>query len=125
MGLAGSEDLVAVRKVADEIKRLANKRYKLLELDLDGIFKRMLLLKKKKYAAVLVEQGPDGKLTERIEKKGLDIGEEFACSLIMELSGRACCSRGLGSNAPTMPGTPRSAPRLVPDGQGGGGARAC
>jgi DNA polymerase alpha subunit A len=31
-----------------------NKLYRSLEIDLDGIFKSMLLLKKKKYAALLV-----------------------------------------------------------------------
>lgn len=31
-----------------------NKKYKCLEIDLDGVYKRMLLLKKKKYAAVKV-----------------------------------------------------------------------
>ena len=42
-----------------------NKRYRLLEIELDGIFKCMLLLKKKKYAAVKLEQGgPDGGLVE-------------------------------------------------------------
>lgn len=29
-----------------------NKKYRCLEIDLDGLYKRMLLLKKKKYAAV-------------------------------------------------------------------------
>lgn len=33
-----------------------NKRYRLLEIDVDGVYKRMLLLKKKKYAAIKVEQ---------------------------------------------------------------------
>ena len=32
-----------------------NKKYKCLEIDLDGLYKRMLLLKKKKYAAVKVQ----------------------------------------------------------------------
>lgn len=31
-----------------------NKKYRCLEIDLDGLYKRMLLLKKKKYAAVKV-----------------------------------------------------------------------
>lgn len=41
-----------------------NKKYRLLEIDLDGIFKRMLLLKKKKYAAVKVEAIGDGTFRE-------------------------------------------------------------
>lgn len=32
-----------------------NKKYRCLEIDLDGLYKRMLLLKKKKYAAVKVQ----------------------------------------------------------------------
>jgi hypothetical protein len=34
-----------------------NKRYRLLEIELDAIFRTMLLLKKKKYAAIKVGQG--------------------------------------------------------------------
>lgn len=32
-----------------------NRKYKCLEIDLDGLYKRMLLLKKKKYAAVKLQ----------------------------------------------------------------------
>lgn len=41
-----------------------NKKYRLLEIDLDGVYKRMLLLKKKKYAAVKVQSNSDGSITE-------------------------------------------------------------
>jgi len=41
-----------------------NKKYRLLEIDLDGVYKRMLLLKKKKYAAVKVQSNSDGSVTE-------------------------------------------------------------
>lgn len=41
-----------------------NKRYRLLEIEMDGIFKRMLLLKKKKYAALKIEPAGDGSLRE-------------------------------------------------------------
>ena len=50
-----------------------NKLYKLLEIDIDGIYKSMLLLKKKKYAALSVHKTSDGKYTTQEEKKGLDI----------------------------------------------------
>lgn len=56
-------------QVAEQFKKLVNGRYKLLEIDLDGIFQRLLLLQKKKYAAVKVE---DGQKTS-IEVKGLDM----------------------------------------------------
>lgn len=41
-----------------------NKRYRLLEIEMDGVFKCMLLLKKKKYASVKVEVQADGTTTE-------------------------------------------------------------
>ena len=43
----------------NQIKREVNKLYKSLELDLDGIFKSMLLLKKKKYAAIVIKENYD------------------------------------------------------------------
>jgi DNA polymerase alpha subunit A len=43
---------------------LARHRYRLLEIELDGIFRCMLLLKKKKYAAIKLEPGPGGRLEE-------------------------------------------------------------
>jgi len=41
-----------------------NKRYRLLEIEMDGVFKSMLLLKKKKYASVKVEVAADGNTVE-------------------------------------------------------------
>ena len=46
------------------IKREVNKRYRLLEIEEDGLFKRMLLLKKKKYAALKLVRQPDGSFAE-------------------------------------------------------------
>lgn len=56
-----------------QIKTEVNKLYKHLELDIDGVFKYMLLLKKKKYAAVSLTKLPNGELVETQEIKGLDI----------------------------------------------------
>ena len=50
-----SYDLKEAIKIGYEIKAFINKKYKLLELDIDGVFKSLLLLRKKKYAAVLVD----------------------------------------------------------------------
>nr|XP_034328264.1 DNA polymerase alpha catalytic subunit isoform X1 [Crassostrea gigas] len=66
-------DIDAVYKVGNKVKSEVNKLYKLLEIDIDGVFKSMLLLKKKKYAALSVSKGPDGKYVEHKELKGLDI----------------------------------------------------
>lgn len=68
-----SSDLQEVRKIGTKVKTEVNKLYKMIEIDIDGIFKSMLLLKKKKYAAVMVDVKPDGTIVERKEMKGLDI----------------------------------------------------
>lgn len=65
-----------------EFKKLVNERYRLLEIDIDGVFARMLLLQKKKYAALKVDQpGPDGKSSMSIEVKGLDMKRREYCQL--------------------------------------------
>ncbi|KAK6731230.1 hypothetical protein RB195_007596 [Necator americanus] len=66
-----STDLKQAKKLGFEIKRQVNQCHRLLELELDGVFKRMLLLKKKKYAALTVN--PDNELDTKKELKGLDI----------------------------------------------------
>jgi DNA polymerase alpha subunit A len=56
-----------------QIKAEVNKLYRQVELDIDGVFKYMLLLKKKKYAAVTLSRLPNGELITQQELKGLDI----------------------------------------------------
>ncbi|CAJ0930207.1 unnamed protein product, partial [Mesorhabditis belari] len=63
-------DLQLAKKLGLDIKKQVNQCHKLLELDLDGVFKRMLLLKKKKYAALVINL--DDEKTKK-EMKGLDI----------------------------------------------------
>jgi DNA polymerase alpha subunit A len=50
-------DLKSVKEIGLSVKKEVNKLYRSLELELDGIFKSMLLLKKKKYAAVVINEG--------------------------------------------------------------------
>ena len=52
---SATDDLAVARKMADTLKREVNKHYKCMEIDIDGVMKSMLLLKKKKYAALMVE----------------------------------------------------------------------
>lgn len=52
------------------------------QLELDGIFKCMLLLKKKKYAALTVSETPEGGLTYAKELKGLDLVRALAAGLV-------------------------------------------
>lgn len=70
--------------VHSQIKSEVNKLYKLLEIDIDGVFKSLLLLKKKKYAALTVEPAGDGKYVTKQELKGLDIVRRDWCDLAKE-----------------------------------------
>ncbi|KAK3989473.1 putative DNA polymerase alpha catalytic subunit [Cladorrhinum sp. PSN332] len=68
-----------------EFKTAVNKQYRRLEIDIDNIFRRILLQAKKKYAAVnLVDQG--GKYVEKKEIKGLDMKRREYCPLSREIS---------------------------------------
>ncbi|KAK0207637.1 hypothetical protein IW262DRAFT_1418425 [Armillaria fumosa] len=75
-------ELSEALKIAAEFKKAVNDRYKLLEIDLDGIFQRLLLLQKKKYAAIKVE---DGARTST-EVKGLDMKRREYCTLSKNVS---------------------------------------
>ncbi|KAI1891276.1 hypothetical protein AGOR_G00142110 [Albula goreensis] len=79
-----SNNLDEVYKLGNKVKSEVNKLYKLLEIDIDGVFKSLLLLKKKKYAALCVESSGDGKYTTKQELKGLDIVRRDWCDLAKE-----------------------------------------
>jgi DNA polymerase alpha subunit A len=62
------------------LKKEVNSLYKCLEIEIDGVFKALLLLKKKKYAALKVENFMSE--TERkyvTEIKGLDMVRRDWC----------------------------------------------
>ena len=73
-------DLEQVKAIGLQVKRDVNKLYKSLELDIDGIFKSMLLLKKKKYAALVIKE-VDGRIEYEKEMKGLDLVRRDWCPL--------------------------------------------
>ena len=75
-------ELAEALKISAQFKKAVNDCYKLLEIDLDGIFKRLLLLQKKKYAAVKVE---DSNRTST-EVKGLDMKRREYCALSKTVS---------------------------------------
>ncbi|RAH40530.1 DNA-directed DNA polymerase alpha catalytic subunit POL1 [Aspergillus brunneoviolaceus CBS 621.78] len=72
-------------KVGEEFKKSVNERYRLLEIDIDNIFRRLLLHAKKKYAAVNITE-VDGKYVDKLEVKGLDMKRREYCSLSKEVS---------------------------------------
>ncbi|XP_057330411.1 DNA polymerase alpha catalytic subunit [Microplitis mediator] len=67
--------------IAKYIKNNVNKHYKMLELDIDGIFKYLLLYQKKKYAAVIINKLSNGEIQLNTEYKGLDIVRRDWCQL--------------------------------------------
>ncbi|XP_063339411.1 DNA polymerase alpha catalytic subunit isoform X2 [Pelmatolapia mariae] len=79
-----SKCLDEVFKLGNKVKAEVNKLYKLLEIDIDGVFKSLLLLKKKKYAALVVEQHGEGRFSVKQELKGLDIVRRDWCDLAKE-----------------------------------------
>ena len=70
-------DFAKALQISDEFKKQVNERYRLLEIDLDGVFQRLLLLQKKKYAALKMED----KTKTSIEVKGLDMKRREICAL--------------------------------------------
>ncbi|CBH13527.1 DNA polymerase I, putative [Trypanosoma brucei gambiense DAL972] len=80
------DDIVKVRNLGFEIKGKVNQRYQSLELDIDGVFRAMLLLRKKKYAALsVVDWQGEGKVYKR-EVKGLDMVRRDWCPLSQHVS---------------------------------------
>jgi DNA polymerase alpha subunit A len=65
--------------LGEKVKKEVNRLYKTLELEIDGIFRPMLLLKKKKYAAMVLEKGPNGEPKYTTEMKGLDLVRRDWC----------------------------------------------
>lgn len=88
MVYTNQNDLNEVKKMGNLLRKKVNDHYKLLEIGIDGYFKHMLLLKKKKYAALLVEEKDNGELVESVETKGLDLVRRDWCDLSHDVSSR-------------------------------------
>lgn len=72
-------------KIGNEFKKQVNDKYRLLEIDIDNVFRRILLHAKKKYAAInMIER--DGKYIEKLEVKGLDMRRREYCQLSKDTS---------------------------------------
>jgi DNA polymerase alpha subunit A len=77
--ISDSNALDSVTKLGEQVKKEVNKLYKTLELEIDGVFRTMLLLKKKKYAALTVERKQNGEIYYNREEKGLDLVRRDWC----------------------------------------------
>lgn len=83
----GVVTLAQALKIGDDFKVQVNERYKLLEIDTDNVFKRLLLHAKKKYAAMNVSlDRKTGKEVTALEVKGLDMRRREYCPLSKEVS---------------------------------------
>lgn len=76
-----SLDYDQVMAIGAKIRNEINRQYKHIEIGIDGVFKCMLLLKKKKYAALIVEKSPTEGFVCKTELKGLDIVRRDWCQL--------------------------------------------
>lgn len=84
---ANVDNVADALRVGREFKKEVNKRYRRLEIDIDNVFRRILLQAKKKYAAInLIEA--NGKFIEKMEVKGLDMKRREYCPLSREISQR-------------------------------------
>nr|AAG52947.1 type I DNA polymerase alpha [Urostyla grandis] len=79
---SGTTNIEEALKMGHRLKQEVNQHYKCLEIEIDGLFKSLLLLKKKKYAALKVENfmSPDRKTIIK-ECKGLDMVRRDWCAL--------------------------------------------
>lgn len=74
-------------RIGEDFKLKVNERYRLLEIDIDNVFKRLLLHAKKKYAALnVVINNKTGEETTQLEVKGLDMKRREYCPLSREIS---------------------------------------
>ncbi|XP_012251179.2 DNA polymerase alpha catalytic subunit isoform X2 [Athalia rosae] len=71
--------------IGKKIRQQINKLYQRVELDIDGVFRYLLLQQKKKYAAVVMNKLSNGKFEMTQELKGLDIVRRDWCQLACEL----------------------------------------
>ncbi|ODQ83210.1 hypothetical protein BABINDRAFT_159651 [Babjeviella inositovora NRRL Y-12698] len=81
----GCDNFAAAMVIGNELKTAVNERYRLLEIDIDNIYKRLLLHAKKKYAAVNVAM-VNGVEKTSLEVKGLDMKRREYCQLSKEVS---------------------------------------
>ncbi|KAL3670271.1 hypothetical protein V7S43_004584 [Phytophthora oleae] len=74
-----TETLDEAKRIGREIQAQCNKHFRLLELEVDYIFKRILLLNKKKYAALVLKERPNSEPSFDKEVKGLDMVRRDWC----------------------------------------------
>lgn len=83
----GADNFKDSIKIGEEFKIQVNERYRLLEIDIDNVFKRLLLHAKKKYAAMVSSiDRKTGEEVSVLEVKGLDMRRREYCQLSKDIS---------------------------------------
>nr|POF20599.1 dna polymerase alpha catalytic subunit [Quercus suber] len=80
------DNLKEALKMGHEFKKSVNERYTLLEIEIDNVFRRLLLHAKKKYAAINMIESKPGVWNEKMEVKGLDMKRREYCQLSKDTS---------------------------------------
>ncbi|KAF2724877.1 hypothetical protein K431DRAFT_261149 [Polychaeton citri CBS 116435] len=79
------DNIQAALRMGNEFKKSVNERHEILEIEVDNVFRRLLLHAKKKYAAINMTE-VDGVWREKMEVKGLDMRRREYCQLSKDTS---------------------------------------
>ncbi|KAL6452848.1 POL1 DNA polymerase alpha catalytic subunit A [Candida maltosa Xu316] len=83
----GADSFADAIKIGEMFKVQVNERYRLLEIDIDNVFKKLLLHAKKKYAAMTVSiNRSTNEESTSLEVKGLDMRRREYCQLSKDIS---------------------------------------
>lgn len=80
------DSFIEAIKIGNGFKEKVNERYRLLEIDIDNVFKRLLLHSKKKYAALNCTLNEKNEEVTSLEVKGLDMKRREYCPLSKDIS---------------------------------------
>ena len=79
-----TESVLKALEIGNTLRKSISNQYKLLVMDIDGLFKSMLLLKKKKYACLKYIEPYNENSPVKIEMKGVDIVRRDWCPISKE-----------------------------------------
>ncbi|KAI1722465.1 DNA polymerase family B domain-containing protein [Ditylenchus destructor] len=83
----GRADFAQVKAIGQKLKNLINKNYKHIEFDMQGIYKKLVLLQKREYMGLMVDVDKDEFVKREI--KGIDVIRRDCPMIARELGGDA------------------------------------
>ncbi|KAG9509830.1 DNA polymerase alpha catalytic subunit [Fragariocoptes setiger] len=78
-------DYDEVMRRGTTIKAEINRSYRLLEIDIDGVYRPLLLLQKKHYAGLAVSRAPNGEFITKQEVKGIETVRRDRAFIVKEV----------------------------------------